>query len=64
VIRPDGKALLMIGNMGDKVKATFDLSGLNYKKYKITDVFTGKVLQKAEVELSRHGYALLKIEKL
>ena len=64
VIRPDGKTLLMVGNMGDKVTATFDLSGLNYKKYKITDVFTGKVLQKAEVELSRHGYALLKIEKL
>ena len=64
VIRPDGKALLMIGNTGDKVKAKFDLAGLNYKRYKITDVFTGKELASAELELPRFGYALLKIEKM
>ena len=64
VIRPDGKALLMIGNTGDKVHARFDLSGLNYPKYKITDVFTGKVLNSAEIDLPKQGYALLKIEKL
>ena len=64
VIRPDGKALLMIGNTGDKVHARFDLSGLNYPKYKITDVFTGKVLNAAEIDLPKQGYALLKIEKL
>ena len=64
VIRPDGKALLMIGNTGDSVLATFNLSGLNYPKYKITDVFTGKVLNKAEVQLPKQGYALWKIEKL
>ena len=63
VIRPDGKALLMIGNMGDKVKASFDLSGLKYGRCKITDVFSGKVLPKAEITLDKHGYALLKIEK-
>ncbi|MBQ9771132.1 MAG: hypothetical protein IJW23_04830 [Lentisphaeria bacterium] len=64
VIRPDGKALLMVGNTGDKVKVKFDFSGLKYGKYKITDVFTGKVLPSAEIEVQRHGYALLKIEKL
>ena len=64
VIRPDGKALLMIGNLGGKVKAKFDLSGLKYKKYKITDVFSGKVLPAAEIEVPYHGYALLKIEKV
>ena len=64
VIRPDGKALLMIGNTGDKVKVKFDLSGLNYKNYKITDVFTGKTVESTELEMPRHGYALWKIEKL
>jgi len=64
VIRPDGKALLMIGNMGDTVKADFNLSGLGYGKCKITDVFTGKVIDAPSVEIPRHGYALLKIEKL
>ncbi|MBE6406303.1 MAG: hypothetical protein E7040_09810 [Lentisphaerae bacterium] len=64
VIRPDGKALLMIGNTGDKVKAKFDLSNLNYKKYKITDILTGKTLPNAEINIQKHGYALLKIEKL
>ena len=63
VIRPDGKALLMIGNTGDKVKVKFDLSGLNYKSYKITDVFTGKPVESTELEMPRHGYALWKIEK-
>ena len=64
VIRPDGKALLMVGNLGGKVKVKFDLSGLNYKNYKITDVYTGKVLKSAEIVVDNHGYALLKIEKL
>ena len=64
VIRPDGKALLMIGNTGDKVKAKFDLSGLKYGKYKVTDLFTGQEIVKPEIELPRHGYALWKIEKL
>jgi hypothetical protein len=64
VIRPDGKALLMIGNIGDKVKVKFDLSGLNYKNYKITDVFTGKAVESTELEMPRHGYALWKIEKI
>lgn len=64
MIRPDGKALLMIGNTGDKVKAKFDLSNLNYKKYKITDILTGKTLPIAEINIQKHGYALLKIEKL
>ena len=64
VIRPDGKALLMVGNLGGKVKAKFDLSGLNYKKFKITDVFTGKVLSTPEIEVDTRGYALLKIEKI
>ena len=63
VIRPDGKTLLMIGNTGDKVKVKFDLSGLNYKSYKITDVFTGKPVESTELEMPRHGYALWKIEK-
>ena len=63
VIRPDGKALLMIGNTGDKVKVKFDLSGLNYKSYKITDVFTGKPVESTELEMPRHGYALWRIEQ-
>ena len=37
---------------------------LNYKKYKITDVFSGKELSSAEIEVPRLGYALLKIEKV
>ena len=41
----------------------FDLSGLNYKSYKITDVFTGKPVESTELEMPRHGYALWKIEK-
>jgi hypothetical protein len=64
VIRPDGKALLMIGNTGDKVKVKFDLSGLNYKNYKITDLFIGKAVESTELELPRYGYALWKIEKI
>ena len=64
VIRPDGKALLMAGNTGDhKVKVRFDLSGLNYGKYKITDLLTGKAVFDPEIELTRNGYALWKIEK-
>ena len=54
----------MVGNLGNKVKAKFDLSGLNYKQFKITDVFTGKELQNAEIEVDTRGYALLKIEKI
>ena len=37
---------------------------LNYDKYKITDLFTGKAVERAELELPRYGYALWKIEKL
>ena len=55
VIRPDGKALLVVGNLGGNVRAKFDLSGLNYKKYKITDVFSGKELSSAELEIPRLG---------
>ena len=58
-------ALLMAGNTGDhKVKVRFDLSGLNYGKYKITDLLTGKAVFDPEIELTRNGYALWKIEKL
>ena len=64
VIRPDGRALLMIGNLGEKVLAEFDLSGLKYGKCQITDVFTGKILSSAKIEIPRRGYALLKIEKI
>ena len=64
MIRPDGKTLLMVGNLGGNVRAKFDLSGLNYKNYTITDVYTGKVLSSAEIDVPRLGYALLKIEKV
>ncbi|OQA84929.1 MAG: hypothetical protein BWY31_02226 [Lentisphaerae bacterium ADurb.Bin242] len=63
VVRPDGKALLMIGNMGGAVKADFDLSGLGYGKCKVTDVFTGRTLEAPSMEIPRHGYALLQVEK-
>jgi hypothetical protein len=42
----------------------FDLSGLNYKNYKITDLFIGKAVESTELELPRYGYALWKIEKI
>lgn len=64
VIRPDGKTLLMIGNMGNTVEADFDLSGLGYgDDVMIRDVFTGKVLSSAKIRIEQHGYALLLIEK-
>ncbi len=63
IIRPDGKALLLIGNMGGAVKAEFDLSGLGYGKCKLTDIFTGKTLETPSLEIPRHGYALIQIEK-
>ena len=63
IIRPDGQAMIMVGNLGEATKASFDLTGLGYAKCEITDVFTGKTIPAAEVQISRHGYALLKIVK-
>ena len=63
IIRPDGKALLLIGNMsGKEEKANFDLSGLKYSGYVITDMFSGLKLPSAEIVLEKYGYALLQIE--
>jgi hypothetical protein len=65
-VRPDGKALLMIGNLGNKVKATFDLSGLNYKNCIIKNAETGAKLsegQKVTIEVPYHGYALIKVSE-
>ncbi len=64
LIRPDGQAMVMIGNLGEAVKATFDLKGLGYGKCVITDVFAGKVIPAAELQIPRHGYALLKIQRI
>ena len=64
VIRKDGKALIMIGNLGTKTKAVFDLKGLGYKKYKVTDVFKKKVLAKPEVDVVDYGFALLQVDEI
>ena len=64
VVRPDGQALVMIGNLGDEVTATLDLAGLGYGRLKITDLYAGKELSEPVLPVARHGYALLKIEKL
>ena len=66
LVHPDGQALLMIGNQGGAVKATFNLSGLGYDEFTVTDIYSGNALAanpKLVVNISRHGYALLKIEK-
>ncbi len=63
VIRPDGKALIMVGNMSDKEeKARFDLSGLKYSGYRIKDMFSGLMMASAEIVIEKYGYALLQIE--
>ncbi|MFA6815477.1 MAG: glycoside hydrolase domain-containing protein [Lentisphaeria bacterium] len=65
VVRPDGKGLLMIGNLGNKVKATFDLSGLGYKNCITKNAETDKKLsdrQKVTIEIPYHGYALILAE--
>jgi hypothetical protein len=56
----------MIGNLGNKVKATFDLSGLNYKNCIIKNAETGAKLsegQKVTIEVPYHGYALIKVSE-
>ncbi|MBR7145158.1 MAG: hypothetical protein IKD10_09485 [Lentisphaeria bacterium] len=64
VIRKDGKVLLLIGNMGNETVAEFDLSKLQYKKYKVTDVFAKKELAAPSIKIAKRGYAMLEIEKL
>ena len=64
VIRPDGKALVLIGSRNDiPVKASFDVSGLNYGKYRFTDLRTGKVIDTPELEIPKYSYGMLLIEK-
>ena len=63
VIRPDGKALIMIGNLGEETVAEFDISGLKYAKYTVYDVFNKKELPKAAVKVGKRSYAMLEIRK-
>ena len=63
VIRPDGKALIMIGNLGEDTVAEFDISGLKYAKYTVYDVFNKKELPKAAVKVGKRSYAMLEIRK-
>ncbi len=64
VVRPDGKALVMIGNLGDEVTAKLDLARLGYDRFKISDLYASKDLAEPALSIAQHGYALLKIEKL
>jgi hypothetical protein len=65
VIRPDNKALVLIGNSLDKpVKANFDVSGLKYGKCRFTDVRSGKEIDKPELDIPKYSYGMLLIEKL
>ena len=64
VIRPDGKALILIGNSGDAVKAVFDVSGLKYGKCRFTDIRAGKEIDKPELDIPKYSYGMLLIEKL
>ena len=65
VRRPDGKTLLLVGNLGDKVSATFDLSQLGYKNCVVRNAETGREVsagQKVTTDLPEHEYALLLVE--
>ncbi|MBO4512392.1 MAG: hypothetical protein J5746_06470 [Victivallales bacterium] len=65
VIRPDNKALILIGNSQDKpVKASFDVSGLKYGKCRFTDVRSGKEIDKPELDIPKYSYGMLLIEKM
>ncbi|MBO4512190.1 MAG: hypothetical protein J5746_05460 [Victivallales bacterium] len=65
VIRPDKKALVLIGNLLDKpVKATFDVSALKYGKCRFTDIRSGKEIDKPELDIPKYSYGMLLIEKL
>ena len=65
VIRPDKKALVLIGNLlGKPVKATFDVSALKYGKCRFTDIRSGKEIDKPEMDIPKYSYGMLLIEKL
>ena len=65
VIRPDGKALVLIGSRNaTDVKASFDVTGLNYGKCRFTDLRAGKEIENPEVVIPKFSYGLLLIEKL
>ncbi|MFA6929902.1 MAG: glycoside hydrolase domain-containing protein [Lentisphaeria bacterium] len=67
VVRPDGKTLLLIGNLGEEVRVNLDLSGLRYSRFTATDLYSGNVFEPSTnpvIEIAQHGYALLKVEKL
>ena len=63
VIRPDGKALVLIGNSADATTAIFDVSALNYGKCRFTDVKSGNVLEKPKLDIGKYSYGMLLIEK-
>ena len=58
-----GAALMLFGNLGEEVVVEFDLSGLNFKKAKVTNVVTGEVLAGNSFRLRRHGYAAFLVEE-
>lgn len=67
LVRKDGRALILVGNLGDQVKATFDVSGLCYKNFTARDACSGKEIAKnanPSINIERHGYALIEIDDL
>ncbi|MBQ7175965.1 MAG: hypothetical protein IJS08_01010 [Victivallales bacterium] len=65
VIRPDGKTLVLIGSSLDKpVRAIFDVSGLKYGKCRFTDIRSGTVIDKPELDIPKFSYGMLLIERL
>ena len=64
VIHPEGKTLLLIGNPGEATVAEFDVTKLNYGKYKVIDVFSNKELPRAAVKIGKRSYAMLEIRKI
>jgi len=62
--RPDGKTLLMIGNLGEKTQVRFDLTKLGYPNSRLSNAETKQVLATPEISVERRSYALVMIEKV
>lgn len=56
-------ALLMFGNLGDAAKVRFDVSGLGFGKVRMTDIDTGAVIDSPVIDIVRHGYRMIRVDK-
>jgi hypothetical protein len=64
VCRRGGSALLAFGNFGEAENISFDVSGLGFGKgAEVRDAETGRPVDTKSLNVPRHGYRLVRVEK-